>query len=162
MSLSNSGCSMSTLTHILMPEQNSPHVEDGFFKPISRIHFTCMDIADWGHKRCICTMSFDAHSLFLHAFINWYQVLGLCSHKTSSVYSSNRLQGDACTYPVCVPYWNVIYILSYLYFVFLCNPYNIATWTTCIYIYVQQCVFVFCEINDIYIICNWTLLTWIC
>ena len=79
-------------------------------------------------------MSFVFHSLFLHAFINWYQVLGLCSHRTSSVYSSNRLQGDVCIYPVCVPYWNVIYILSCLYFSFSCNPYNIVTWTTCIYI----------------------------
>ena len=98
--------------------------------------------ADWGLNRCICAMSFESHSLFLHAFINWYQVLGLCSHRTSSVYSPNRLQGDISIYPVCVPYWNVIYILSCLYFLFLCNPYNIATWTTCIYYiytYITMC-----------------------
>ena len=139
MSLTNSGCSMRTLTHILMPEQNSRHVEDSIFKPLYRMHIMCIDIADSGHKMCICAMSFDGHSLFLHAFINWYQVLGLCSHRTSSVYSWNRLQGDVCTYPVCVPYWNVIYILSCLYFVFLCNPCNIATWTTCIYICTAMC-----------------------
>ena len=93
-------------------------------------------------------MSFDFHSLFLHAFINWYQVLGLRSLMTYSVhvYSSNRLQGDVCIYRVCVPYWNVIYILSCLYFLFLCNRNHIATWTTCINMYNN----VFCEINYIY------------
>ena len=64
-------------------------------------------------------------------------LLGLRSHMTYNVYSSNRLQGDVCIYPVCVPYWNVIYILSCLYFLFLCNPYNIATWTTCVYMCFQ-------------------------
>ena len=85
-------------------------------------------------------MSFEFHSLFLHAFINWYQVLGLHSHMAYSVYSSNRTQGDVCIYSVCVPYWNVIYILSCLYFFFcVCNPYNIATWTTRIYICITMC-----------------------
>ena len=53
---------------------------------------------------------------------------------TYSVYSSNRLQEDVCIHQVCVPYWNVIYILSCLHFLFLFNPYNIATWT-CRYIH---------------------------
>ena len=66
--------------------------------------------------------------------------LSPCSYRTSSVYSLYRLQGQLCIFPVCVAYWNIIFILSCMYFSLLCicktcNPYNITSWTTCMCMY---------------------------